>query len=241
MTVRLNESRSRCAVRLGRLPCAILAAARGAARCGGRGRRFAGAGRRHGRHGRGQQVSSGTRFGAGSRRRAARGQPAHRQLVEPAGGPDAVRAQWRPHRRPRRTRAGRPIRLSGGGAQPRRGAELVRGIIDAEGVLADASRASGFGWHPDNYWLAFFGEPSAGADWSWQFGGHHLDAINVAVTAAGAMSMSPSFIGIEPAVFVRDGAAVARCATTAAGPAWPCWAPCPASSETPRRWPAGRC
>ena len=49
---------------------------------------------------------------------------------------------------------------------------------------------------------------SAGADWSWQFGGHHL-AINVAVTAAGAMSMSPSFIGIEPAKFLLDGAAAA--------------------------------
>ena len=88
------------------------------------------------------------------------------------------------------------------------GAELVRGIIAAESVLADAPRASGLGWHPDNYWLAFFGEPSAGADWSWQFGGHHL-SINVAATTAGAMSMSPSFIGIEPAKFLLDGTAAA--------------------------------
>ena len=96
------------------------------------------------------------------------------------------------------------------------GAELVRGIIAAESVLADAPRASGLGWHPDNYWLAFFGEPSAGADWSWQFGGHHL-AINVAVTAAGAMSMSPAFIGIEPAKFLLDGAAMAPLRDHAAG------------------------
>ena len=96
------------------------------------------------------------------------------------------------------------------------GAELVRGIIAAEGVLADAPRASGLGRHPDNYWLAFFSEPSAGADWSWQFGGHHL-AINVAVTAAGVMSMSPSFIGIEPAAFLLDGAAMAPLREHAAG------------------------
>ena len=96
------------------------------------------------------------------------------------------------------------------------GAELVRGIIAAEGVLADAPRASGLGWHPDNYWLAFFGEPAAGADWSWQFGGHHL-AINVAVTAAGAKSMSPSFIGIEPAAFLLAGTAVAPMRDHAAG------------------------
>ncbi len=96
------------------------------------------------------------------------------------------------------------------------GAELVRGIIAAEDVLADSPRASGLGWHPDNYWLAFFGEPAAGADWSWQFGGHHL-AINVAVTAAGVMSMSPSFIGIEPAAFLLAGAAVAPMRDHAAG------------------------
>lgn len=96
------------------------------------------------------------------------------------------------------------------------GAELVRGIIAAESVLADAPRASGLGWHPDNYWLAFFGEPAAGADWSWQFGGHHL-AINVAVTAAGVMSMSPAFIGIEPAAFLHAGTAVAPMRDHAAG------------------------
>ena len=88
------------------------------------------------------------------------------------------------------------------------GAELVRGIIGAESVLAESPRASGLGWDPGSYWLAFFGKPAAGANWSWQFGGHHL-AINVAVTAAGAMSMSPSFIGIEPAAFLQAGAAVA--------------------------------
>ena len=87
------------------------------------------------------------------------------------------------------------------------GAELVRGIIAAESALADSPRASRLGWHPDNYWLAFFGEPSADNHWSWQFGGHHL-AINVAVTG-GAMSMSPSFIGVEPAKFLLDGAAMA--------------------------------
>ena len=100
-------------------------------------------------------------------------------------------------------------------ALSRRGAELVQGVIAAEGVLADASRASGLGRHPDNYWLAFFGKPSAGGDWSWQFGGHHL-AVNVAVTG-GVMSMSPSFIGIEPAVFLLDGAEMAPLRDQAAG------------------------
>ena len=92
-------------------------------------------------------------------------------------------------------------------ALSREGADLVQGVIAAEGILSDTSRASRFGWSPDNYWLAFFGQPSADGDWRWQFGGHHL-AINVAVTG-GVMSMSPSFIGIEPAVFALDGSEVA--------------------------------
>ena len=87
------------------------------------------------------------------------------------------------------------------------GVELVLGVIAAEGVLSDAPRTARFGWSPDNYWLAFFGEPSADRDWRWQFGGHHL-AINVAVTG-GVMSMSPTFIGIEPAAFDVDGSEVA--------------------------------
>ena len=100
-------------------------------------------------------------------------------------------------------------------ALSRAGIELVHGVIAAEGVLADASRASRLGWHPDNYWLAFFGEPSASGDWSWQFGGHHL-ALNVAVTG-GVMSMSPSFIGIEPAAFALDGSELAPLSDHAAG------------------------
>ena len=72
-------------------------------------------------------------------------------------------------------------------ALSREGADLVQGVIAAEGILSDTSRASRFGWSPDNYWLALFGEPSADGDWRWQFGGHHL-AINVAVTG-GSMSM----------------------------------------------------
>ena len=83
----------------------------------------------------------------------------------------------------------------------------MQGVIAAEGILSDTPRASRFGWSPDNYRLAFFGEPSADGDWRWQFGGHHL-AINVAVIG-GAVSMSPTFIGIEPAAFEVDGSEIA--------------------------------
>ncbi len=87
------------------------------------------------------------------------------------------------------------------------GAELVEGVMAAEGILSQSPRAAHFEWSSDNYWLAFFGEPSAENDWSWQFGGHHL-AINVAVRD-GVLSMSPTFIGIEPANFEMSGSSAA--------------------------------
>lgn len=87
------------------------------------------------------------------------------------------------------------------------GAELVEGVMAAEGILSRSPRAARFAWSSDNYWLAFFGEPSEQSDWSWQFGGHHL-AVNVAIRD-GVLSMSPTFIGIEPAHFEQSGSRVA--------------------------------
>ena len=59
----------------------------------------------------------------------------------------------------------------------------------------------------DNYWLAFFGEPSDTNVWGWQFGGHHL-AINVTV-ADGRSYLSPTFVGVEPASYTTGVATVA--------------------------------
>ena len=87
------------------------------------------------------------------------------------------------------------------------GYATVVGIVGAEGALAQTPGAAGRQWSADNYWLAFFGEPSAGSKWGWQFGGHHL-AVNVTVVAARSY-LSPTFLGIEPASFTSGGATVA--------------------------------
>lgn len=79
------------------------------------------------------------------------------------------------------------------------GYATVTAVIAAEGVLEESARARRVGWSADNYWLAFFGEPSPMDAWRWQFGGHHL-AINMSVRD-GRISMSPTFLGIEPARF----------------------------------------
>ena len=80
-------------------------------------------------------------------------------------------------------------------------------MIEAEAVLAQAPNAARLQWSPDNYWLAFFGEPSADKQWAWQFGGHHL-AVNVTVVA-GRSYLSPTFLGIEPASYPSGGSTVA--------------------------------
>lgn len=78
------------------------------------------------------------------------------------------------------------------------GYDTVAGVITAEALLADAYLARLFKWSATNYWLAFFGEPKADEAWGWQFGGHHL-AINASLDGGRVVSLSPSFIGVEPA------------------------------------------
>ena len=84
------------------------------------------------------------------------------------------------------------------------GLDAVTAVVAAEAVLADSPRAGSLGWSEGNYWLAFFGTPTLTAPWSWQFGGHHL-AVNMSISD-GRITMSPTFIGVEPAVI--DEAAV---------------------------------
>ena len=79
-------------------------------------------------------------------------------------------------------------------------------VVAAEAVLAESQNAGRLGWSEGNYWLAFFGTPSPTEPWAWQFGGHHL-AINMSISD-GRITMSPTFIGVEPDVL--DEAAIDR-------------------------------
>ena len=84
------------------------------------------------------------------------------------------------------------------------GYNYVGGIMAAEAFLSKENRAKRLGWYPENYWLAIFGKPAQKGQWAWQFGGHHL-AINMVIEDNKIKSMSPTFIGIEPAKFTLDG------------------------------------
>jgi hypothetical protein len=58
------------------------------------------------------------------------------------------------------------------------------------------------------YYVALIGTPSATGPWMWQFGGHHV-TINAAV-AGGRISVTPSFIGDQPASYTDAGGTTVR-------------------------------
>ncbi len=77
-------------------------------------------------------------------------------------------------------------------------------VLAAETFLSSTSSAEQYGWFPENYWISFYGTPSAKEPWGLQFGGHHL-ALNITVRKGRVYTMSPSFLGTEPAVFTLNG------------------------------------
>ncbi len=87
-----------------------------------------------------------------------------------------------------------------------KGYDMAMGVVGAEDALREALWARILRWSSDNYFLAFFGEPALESAWGWQFGGHHL-GVNVSVVG-GRSYLSPTFVGIDPAVYERDGVTV---------------------------------
>ena len=87
------------------------------------------------------------------------------------------------------------------------GYRTVVEVVGADEVLSHTERAGHFAWTDENYWLAFFGEPSESQKWGWQFGGHHL---GVNFTLSGSrVCMSPTFVGVEPASYLLGDSVIA--------------------------------
>ena len=80
-----------------------------------------------------------------------------------------------------------------------RGLELLDGVRLLEGVLREQQ---GSFRDPGRYYVSVFGTPGR-FPWGWRFEGHHL-SLNVALPAAGHVSVTPFFTGAHPAT-VRDG------------------------------------
>ena len=49
------------------------------------------------------------------------------------------------------------------------------------------------------YWIAVIGTPSETSPWQWQWGGHHV-TVNATIVGAN-ISLTPSFIGVQPATY----------------------------------------
>lgn len=86
----------------------------------------------------------------------------------------------------------------------REGYETITETLAAEAFLEQDEKADFFQWSPENFWISFYGKPTEKGQWAWQFGGHHL-AINMTLNHGRVTSMSPSFIGTEPAKFHFKG------------------------------------
>ena len=101
-------------------------------------------------------------------------------------------------------------------AMSARGADEVAAVIALEPILGALEREGGrAGWirrDPERYWFAVFGDPEAGASWSWRVGGHHV-AIHLTVADDRIVGSAPSFLGANPAVVPSGPAAGARALT----------------------------
>jgi hypothetical protein len=80
-----------------------------------------------------------------------------------------------------------------------RGLQALDNVRLVEGVLREQQ---GSFRDPDRYYVSVFGTPAT-FPWGWRFEGHHL-SFNVALPAAGRISVTPFFLGSHPAS-VRDG------------------------------------
>ena len=70
-------------------------------------------------------------------------------------------------------------------------------VLDhAEGWSVDWGRERGR--DPGLYYLRVFGEPGGTAPWGWRFGGHHV-SLNNLIVAGAVRSMTPCFLGADPA------------------------------------------
>ena len=91
-----------------------------------------------------------------------------------------------------------------------RGYELVQKIIKLEDILKEwehlNNNVSHFERSPERYWIKIFGQPSSNSAscWGGHFGGHHISLSWTVV--GGAISVSPVFIGANPAE-IRHGTA----------------------------------
>jgi hypothetical protein len=91
-------------------------------------------------------------------------------------------------------------------------AEGYRRVVDEWRADDALARESGAGRGPQFgmgfYYIALIGRPSETEPWQWQWGGHH---VTINATVAGShVSLTPSFIGVQPSTFTNASGAMVR-------------------------------
>jgi Protein of unknown function (DUF3500) len=82
----------------------------------------------------------------------------------------------------------------------REGYDRIIAEWDGDDALAKTDGGGGrlqFG--KQYYWIAILGTPSTTTPWQWQWGGHHV-TVNATIVGT-EVSLTPSFIGVQPATF----------------------------------------
>ncbi|HLF10927.1 MAG TPA: DUF3500 domain-containing protein [Gammaproteobacteria bacterium] len=77
------------------------------------------------------------------------------------------------------------------------GYHKILNIMQLENILQPTS-ATGFPRGIEEYTVTLFGEPSAEAPWAWRFEGHHV-SLNISVVPGMGVSVTPTFLGADPA------------------------------------------
>jgi hypothetical protein len=86
------------------------------------------------------------------------------------------------------------------------GLRKTREIMDGDEVLKATAGGGGPNFGRDEYYLGFFGTPSAAQPWMIQFGGHHL-ALNLTVAGRNNV-LTPSLPAAQPAKYELEGKTV---------------------------------
>ena len=83
------------------------------------------------------------------------------------------------------------------------GYETVTGIIGGDVFLHEESSSTEESL--GQYYIAFFGRPSATRAWEVQFGGHHLGINATLEGPKKAITFAPTHLGSQPAIYTDDG------------------------------------
>ena len=75
-----------------------------------------------------------------------------------------------------------------------------------DALLAQEGTGGGFG--KNNYYITLIGTPSETAAWQWQSGGHHV-TVNATIVGSN-ISLTPSFIGVQPATYTDANGTTVR-------------------------------